>query len=387
MTDIALFHPWIHSRGGVEKIILKLLEKSEHNITLYTSVYKPDQTFEEFQEYEIREITNIPIKGYLLRGISFTLALLTKKIPKQHDKIVISTAGIAEFLNFRNHNRPIIGYSHTPLKAAHDPHTIQQNKERMNLYFAKTIPNSHQNLPNNRKTCLETLQPRTIQLQKHTTKSTPSKTNYQRKNQHKLPRSTSRQPTIKNLRKILPIPIKIRTLQKTRKSHRSIHKISRKQSRHRLQTHTSRSNTRRRRKTKILHKNTKQSPTSRRNRNPDRRTWRRMGKTLQKLLHCNIPINQRRLGNRTHRSNEPRQTSHSTQTRRTHRINPKPRNRNTNRTRQYEPNGTRNGKTCQKRRKSPRNGEKSTSKKPKIHMGKIRRTIRPMRKRNHKSLD
>jgi len=129
--DIGLFHPWIHSKGGAEKLILEILENSEHNITLYTAVYKPNKTFPEFQNYNIQVVGNIPIKGYLFRGLAFTALFFTKKLPN-HDKIVISTAGVAEFLNFRNRNQEIIGYCHTPLKAAHDPDTIKQNKERMN---------------------------------------------------------------------------------------------------------------------------------------------------------------------------------------------------------------------------------------------------------------
>jgi len=128
--DIGLFHPWIHSRGGVEKTILEILEKSEHNITLYTAVYRPEQTFDEFEKYNIKTIGKLPIKGYLFRGLSFSLMLFSKKLP-QHDKLVISTAGVAEFLNFRNKNQELIGYCHTPLKAAHDTHTVNQNLERM----------------------------------------------------------------------------------------------------------------------------------------------------------------------------------------------------------------------------------------------------------------
>lgn len=129
--DVGLFHPWIHSKGGAEKLILEILENSEHNITLYTAVYKPEKTFPEFQDYDIEVVGNVPIKGYLFRGLAFTALFFTKKLP-EHDKLVISTAGVAEFLNFRNRNQDIIGYCHTPLKAAHDPETVEQNMERMN---------------------------------------------------------------------------------------------------------------------------------------------------------------------------------------------------------------------------------------------------------------
>jgi len=128
--DIAIYHPWIHTQGGAEKILLELLENSEHNITIYTTNYKPDETFPEFRNYDIKVIGNLPIKGYLLRGLTFTLTNFLTKLPmEKHDALVVSTAGVAEMINYRNHDKPVIGYCHTPLKAARDPVLYQQNLE------------------------------------------------------------------------------------------------------------------------------------------------------------------------------------------------------------------------------------------------------------------
>lgn len=47
-NKIAIFHPWIKSRGGAEKTVLELLKNFKES-ELYTWVYEPENTFEEFK--------------------------------------------------------------------------------------------------------------------------------------------------------------------------------------------------------------------------------------------------------------------------------------------------------------------------------------------------
>lgn len=131
---IALYHPWLHTRGGAEKTVLRILQQSDHDITVYTTRYEPENTYEEFKEYDIHTIGNIPIKGYLFRGLSFTLAnLFTNLDLSDYDRFLVSTSGVAEFITFRNHDIPVIGFCHTPLRAAHDPTVYRRNMEEKGL--------------------------------------------------------------------------------------------------------------------------------------------------------------------------------------------------------------------------------------------------------------
>lgn len=120
---IALFHPWIKSRGGAEKFVLKLLENSKHQIDLYTWVYEPENTFAEFKNYKINIIAPKIAKKLsrmnVLRGFIFPLGIV-KKIPlEKYDKLLISTSGMAEFITFRNKKKGnTLAYSHTPLREA-----------------------------------------------------------------------------------------------------------------------------------------------------------------------------------------------------------------------------------------------------------------------------
>ncbi len=122
---VALFHPWIKSRGGAERVILELLEKSKHDIEVYTWVYDKEKTFSEFGKYKVNLIA--PGFGkklarlHLLRGLFLPLTLL-KKIPlEKYDKFLISTSGVAEFITFRNYKKgKTYAYIHTPLREAND---------------------------------------------------------------------------------------------------------------------------------------------------------------------------------------------------------------------------------------------------------------------------
>ena len=119
--DLAIYHAWIHCKGGGEKVLLKLLENSEHDITVYTNKYVPEDTYSEFEEHDVVELGGLPIIGEIFRGLTFTLGAMLTKLPmEKHDALVVSTGGVAEVINYRNHDKPLIGFCHTPLRPVHD---------------------------------------------------------------------------------------------------------------------------------------------------------------------------------------------------------------------------------------------------------------------------
>lgn len=141
---IALFHPWLKSRGGAEKVVLEILKNDKNNIDLYTWAYDKENTFEEFRKYKINIIS--PKFGkklsrfYLLRGLFLPLSLL-KKIPlEKYDKFLISTSGVGEFITFRNYKKgKTYAYVHTPLREADDKIVNWNLKNRYNSFFKKQI--------------------------------------------------------------------------------------------------------------------------------------------------------------------------------------------------------------------------------------------------------
>lgn len=120
---LALFHPWIKSKGGAERVVLEILKHSKHNIEVYTWFYDKEKTFPEFKEYSINviapKIGKIFSNKKISRGFLFLLGMI-KKIPlKDKDGLIISTSGVSEFITFRNKIKgKTFAYVHTPLREA-----------------------------------------------------------------------------------------------------------------------------------------------------------------------------------------------------------------------------------------------------------------------------
>ncbi len=142
--DLALYHAWIHCKGGGEKVLLKLLENSEHDITVYCNRYVPEDTYDGFEDHDVRELGGVPILGEVFRGATFTLAAALTKLPMdEYDGLVVSTGGVAEVINYRNSSKPVIGFCHTPLRPVHDGKIYRHKIEnsgflKRNLYRLAT---------------------------------------------------------------------------------------------------------------------------------------------------------------------------------------------------------------------------------------------------------
>lgn len=138
---IAIFHPWLKSKGGAENFVLKLIENRDYEIDIYTWVYDAEGTFPEFKNYNIKVITPKIFekisKMHFLRGL-FIIFGLFKKIPlEKYDKFLISTSGVAEFILFRNYKKHnTYAYVHTPLREA-TPKIVDWNLKNRNYSFVK----------------------------------------------------------------------------------------------------------------------------------------------------------------------------------------------------------------------------------------------------------
>ncbi len=123
---IALYHPWIHLRGGGERVIVELVKRlPQHSWTIFTHLYEADKTFPEFKCFNVIVLRNTRIKGVLRRGLEFGLRALDNIPLEDFDLFVVSTGGIGELVNLRNKflsrkKIPTICYCHTILRPAHD---------------------------------------------------------------------------------------------------------------------------------------------------------------------------------------------------------------------------------------------------------------------------
>lgn len=136
---MAIFVPWIKSKGGVERAILKVLEDKKYKSDVFTFFYDKKNTFDDFGKYNVKVLGNAEPKGFIGRGTSLFKSLLLTKIPnlEDYDIFMISTAGIAEFITFRNRHKRTVAMCHTPLRVAH---TMYGYYRRQNMKNKITLP-------------------------------------------------------------------------------------------------------------------------------------------------------------------------------------------------------------------------------------------------------
>lgn len=141
---VALFHPWIKSKGGAEKVVLDILENSKQKIDCYTWVYDKNKTFKEFKKFPIKilapKICEKFSRFYVLRGLFFPISLFSKISLHKYDLFLISTAGLAELITLRNYKpKKTIAYVHTILRASYKENVKWNLKKRYPNMFSKIL--------------------------------------------------------------------------------------------------------------------------------------------------------------------------------------------------------------------------------------------------------
>ncbi|MCJ7478906.1 MAG: glycosyltransferase [Candidatus Nanohaloarchaeota archaeon QJJ-7] len=118
--NLALYHPWLKSKGGAEKVLLEIMKRSEHDVTLFTLYHDPEETFDAFQEFDIEVVgDNNEPKGFVDKVWRFGFGTLFTKLPlEDYDSLLVSEAGLGSLITLRNHSLPVHCYCHTPLRAA-----------------------------------------------------------------------------------------------------------------------------------------------------------------------------------------------------------------------------------------------------------------------------
>lgn len=147
MKKIALFHPWIKSKGGAERVVLEILETlkdEDYSIDLYTWVYDRENTFPEFEKFKINVIApkfaNKISRLFILRGLFLPISLFSKIPLDNYDLFIISTSGVGELITFRNYKpQKTFAYVHTVLRAAYKEDVKWNLKNRYKNILSKIV--------------------------------------------------------------------------------------------------------------------------------------------------------------------------------------------------------------------------------------------------------
>ena len=119
---IALYQPWIYLHGGLEKSLLEVVTRSQHDWVVFTGHYEPENTFPEFKNVDVRVLNSTSVKRTLFGTLISAFHIARQKIPAEDfDAVVVWCDGLGDFISFRNHSLPLMNICSTPLRAAFDP--------------------------------------------------------------------------------------------------------------------------------------------------------------------------------------------------------------------------------------------------------------------------
>jgi len=135
---ILLFHPWLKSKGGAERVVYEYYKRSKHKIKILTWYYNKEKSF-DFGNNVIKvydEKFDRIFRSYLFRGGFYLINSLRKYNLDDYDLLLISTGGIAELiLANQKFNIPKVVYVHTILRAAYKYDIYWNFKYRFKKYY------------------------------------------------------------------------------------------------------------------------------------------------------------------------------------------------------------------------------------------------------------
>ena len=118
---VALYHPWIYLKSGLERTILEINRRSRHDWTFYTSHFDKDGTYPELAAARIVELKRISVqRSYIAVARGMLSIAATKLDAAQFDVLMISCEGAGDLMALRNTSRPLGCLCFTPLRATFD---------------------------------------------------------------------------------------------------------------------------------------------------------------------------------------------------------------------------------------------------------------------------
>lgn len=107
--------------------MVALLNRSKHDWVIYTSHYEPENTFDDFKNYDIRIVGNVTVDRDMGSVLKSALNISKIKFPlNEYDAFAVWCDGIGTLTTFRNSSIPCINICSTPLRAVYDPVYVTQ---------------------------------------------------------------------------------------------------------------------------------------------------------------------------------------------------------------------------------------------------------------------
>ena len=119
----AIYYPWVYLKGGAERVLLELIQRSRHDWTLYTNHYEPDATFPEFTDVPMVRLPGVSVNRGITDVARAAVTLMTQRFDvSAHDGLLVMSEGLGNLLAARS-VVPTSCVCLTPLKVAYDETT------------------------------------------------------------------------------------------------------------------------------------------------------------------------------------------------------------------------------------------------------------------------
>lgn len=118
---VALYHPWIYLKSGLERTILEIARRSRHDWTLYTSHYDAEGTYPQLREHGVREVNRVSVQRSYGAVLGASWRIARTRLPLDGvQALVVCCDGVGSFVTLRNGSVPALNLCFTPLRAVYD---------------------------------------------------------------------------------------------------------------------------------------------------------------------------------------------------------------------------------------------------------------------------
>src|SRR4051812_14705788 len=124
---VAIVHDYLNQRGGAERAVLEMARVFP-GAPVYTTLYRPDSTFPEFRNLDIRTspLDRLPIDAGFRSLFPLYPAAIRSLTPSDVEVVISSSSGWAHAVRVANHVTHVV-YCHTPAHWLYTPQAYFAN--------------------------------------------------------------------------------------------------------------------------------------------------------------------------------------------------------------------------------------------------------------------
>jgi glycosyltransferase involved in cell wall biosynthesis len=122
----AIYYPWVYLRGGAERVLVELMQRSRHEWTLYTNHFDAQATFPEFADLRLVKLPEVSVRRTIPAVLGAGVRLLTQNLDLTgHESLLVVSEGLGNLLAART-VVPTSCICLTPLKVVYDTVTNER---------------------------------------------------------------------------------------------------------------------------------------------------------------------------------------------------------------------------------------------------------------------